>query len=423
MKSLGALLLLYRAKLAPMAAMLLLPWIWALPFVPWWVSAIALALVIPALFAILYFVMPAPAAPRRDNDSVEISNDEIARMRETSSGMNDLLIEWLNVSGKAQQRLIEVRSQLTEIITHTESSVIDISNNFRAITGKTRAQMEYAMNLLQSKQDEGGIERNAVGDAVAKWLSLPDYIRAYEDLLNSITERLMQYAAGTHEMVKEQGKVRENAIMVVDLLDEVRSMARQISMLALSTSVSPTGTVSHQQEFIEMADKIRDISDRANDLNHRIREHLDSIRDEMSSTHGAMNRMADEAREAAKQTKADVAQLTITMMMKTGEVGKTLENINSLSQEIQRDINQIIIALQFQDINQQKLERLKGPVLAEVTGALQAMTKETDMLSRKLNLQVGQGAAAKSQQSLAGAVGPAAALPPEKPGSDHVELF
>lgn len=387
MNPLLALLHVYRSKLVVIGLILLVPWAWAFAFVPWWVSLASLALVPPAVLFFVYFVLPAPQAPRRANDSEDISNEEIARMRETCTGMNELLAEWLRVSQKTQASLEELKRQLHEVITDTESSVIDISNSFRAVTGKTRSQMDYAMGLLQTRQDGGDAEFD--GDAVAKWLSLPDYIRAYEELLNSITERLMRFSSGSLEMVKQQGKVRESAIMVVDLLDEVRSMARQISMLALSSSVSAGGTLTHQKEFVEMADKIRDISDNANDLNRRIREYLDSIRDEMSATHGAMNKMADEAREAAKQAKADVAQLTVTMMMKTQEVAQTLERINALGQEIERDINNIIIAMQFQDINQQKLERLKGPVLNEVSGTIRTIVDETNVLSKKLNLQVG----------------------------------
>lgn len=386
MKPLLALLQVYRSKLVVIGLILLAPWAWMFAFVPWWVSLAGLALVLPAALAFIYFVLPAPQAPRRSSDGEDITNEEIARMRETCTGMNELLAEWLSVSHKTETSLEDLKRQLHEVITDTESSVIDISNSFRAITGKTRTQMDYAMGLLQTKQE--GEDADFDGDAVAKWLSLPDYIRAYEELLNSITERLMRFSAGSLDMVKQQGKVRESAVMVVDLLDEVRSMARQISMLALSSSVS-AGGISHQKEFVEMADKIRDISDNANDLNRRIREYLDSIRDEMSATHGAMNKMADEAREAAKQAKADVAQLTVTMMMKTQEVAQTLERINALGQEIEQDINNIIMAMQFQDINQQKLERLKGPVLNEVTGTIRTIADETSVLSKKLNLRVG----------------------------------
>jgi hypothetical protein len=55
-----------------------------------------------------------------------------------------------------------------------------------------------------------------------------------------------------------------------------------------------------------------------------------------------------------------------------------------LGNEIQGDLNNIIVALQFQDITQQKLQRLKPPMLTDLTASLRAIFDETRVLSGKL---------------------------------------
>src|SRR4051794_7564314 len=52
--------------------------------------------------------------------------------------------------------------------------------------------------------------------------------------------------------------------------------------------------------------------------------------------------------------------------------------------EIQKDINDIVVALQYQDITQQKLQQLKNPLLTDLMSSLRVIFDETRVLSNKL---------------------------------------
>jgi hypothetical protein len=73
------------------------------------------------------------------------------------------------------------------------------------------------------------------------------------------------------------------------------------------------------------------------------------------------------------------------MLAKNQQVVEILDRINKAGHEIQQDINQIIIAMQFQDIIQQKLERLKTPVFTQVLDALRSLSDETRFLHQRIN--------------------------------------
>jgi chemotaxis regulatin CheY-phosphate phosphatase CheZ len=72
------------------------------------------------------------------------------------------------------------------------------------------------------------------------------------------------------------------------------------------------------------------------------------------------------------------------MLYNSQEVAETLSQIGAIGGEIQKDINEIIVALQFQDITQQKLQRLKNPMLSDLLTSLRAIFDETRSLSVKL---------------------------------------
>ena len=72
------------------------------------------------------------------------------------------------------------------------------------------------------------------------------------------------------------------------------------------------------------------------------------------------------------------------MLFNGQEVAETLSQIGALGNEIQKDINDIVVALQFQDITQQKLQRLKNPLLTDLLASLRTLFDETRVLSNKL---------------------------------------
>jgi len=61
----------------------------------------------------------------------------------------------------------------------------------------------------------------------------------------------------------------------------------------------------------------------------------------------------------------------------------TVTRINELSVEIQKDINHIIVAMQFQDITRQKLERLHKPTLGAAADSLSLLSHETRALLQR----------------------------------------
>src|SRR5258706_10608622 len=72
------------------------------------------------------------------------------------------------------------------------------------------------------------------------------------------------------------------------------------------------------------------------------------------------------------------------MLCNGQEVAETLSRIGALGSEIQKDINDIVVALQYQDITQQKLQKLKNPLLTDLMASLRVIFDETRVLSMKL---------------------------------------
>lgn len=104
-------------------------------------------------------------------------------------------------------------------------------------------------------------------------------------------------------------------------------------------------------------------------------------------------RGASEAtKDAARRARREYAELASAMLKNNTEVADILARMSALSDEVRKDIYQIIVNLQFQDITHQKLQRVKTPLLDELSRGLRAVAEETHNLYCKLRRTlVGQG--------------------------------
>ena len=305
-----------RQQLTIYALVALLPWVWAVFFVPVWVSGVALLLTTAAIIVALSLTAGTiPELLEAEEPDVDAPVDKKA-IRRSSRPLRRLLSRWSGITHSTTTELGETQGALQEVIDESETAVLSISKSFRSITSRSTQQIEYAMGLLKTTRGPGDV---GSGDSTESEMSLPEYIRAYEVLLNLTIDRLSDFAKDCLSALQGAEQTDGKAIT----LGELREKLRQI---------------------------------------------------------------AEENQNDAEQSRADAINLSGGMVLKNQQVNDVLKHINTTAQEIRRDVNQLIVAMQFQDITQQKLERLRGPLLTEIIKSLGSISDETRVLSKQLKM-------------------------------------
>jgi len=252
----------------------------------------------------------------------------------------------------------------------TEVAVTDISASFRVIVSKANEQTEAATSLLKG---EGG----------TGILSLPEFIKAYDSQLVNVTSHMTRFSEAAEEIAALQKRVQEHAGVMEGTIDGLRNMASQIARIALDSSVKMTSGSLKSQDFVEMTDRIRAISSEAHELTRKTRSGLDAISDDVRQGNKRTSQVADAARRAVELAHAEIGTLNGATIEQTRQIEIALQHINALSVDIQKDINKIVVAMQFQDLTRQKLEQLHKPTLAASAEALSLLSHETRALLQR----------------------------------------
>jgi hypothetical protein len=345
------------------AACVLAPWIWGVWAMPPWVAAVSLVFSVLAVVLLVWLIRNQIDSLRAQ--SMAAQSLESARKEAVAKGegpLRDMLAQWLAAAQLADSGLQQAQAILAEVNEQSEVAGASIGKSFRQVMSKSTQQMDDALKLLKASSD---------GQGGSTWLSLPDFIAAYEKQLDTVTGRMMDFSKASEEMSQHQDIVREHSLAIDEMLDELRNMAARIRKLALDSTVAVNrDATADTRWFIEIADRIRETSTSAHDLTRRMRDGLEKIRVVMSNTYDELSKSSDNVRMAAVQAKVDVSQLNIATMEKAREVTQTLEKITSLGKEVQRDINQIVVAMQYQDINRQKIEQVRSPLLSTAAASI-----------------------------------------------------
>jgi methyl-accepting chemotaxis protein len=184
-------------------------------------------------------------------------------------------------------------------------------------------------------------------------------------------------------MAHHQKRVSEHAKVMEETIDGLRDMASQISRIALDSSVAMTSGTLNPRDFVEMTDRIRAISAQAHDLTRKTRQGLDAIGDEVRQGNKRTTQVAEAARRAVEVARQEITTLNGATIEQTKQIEITLKRINDLSVDIQKDIDHIIVAMQFQDITRQKLERVHKPALSAAADSLSLLSHETQALLQR----------------------------------------
>ena len=351
-------------------AAVLLPWVWGVWAMPAWVALVSLVFSAIAVVLIYWQIRSHSERLRKRETTTLAAEQRHAEGASQSSGaLRTLLGQWLGSSQAAIGNLQQARSMLDEVTGQSEAAAASIGRSFQVVMNKSGQQMDDALRLLKTNSDGAG---------GSTWLSLPDFIKAYEKQLDTVTGRMMDFSKASEEMARHQELVRDHSLAIDEMLDELRNMAARIRKLALDSTVAANRDASTDTRwFIEIADRIRETSTSAHELTRRMRDGLEKIREVMGKTYEELSTSGDNVRLAAVQAKVDVSQLNIATMEKAREVTATLEKITSLGTEVRQDINQIIVAMQYQDITQQKLEHIKSPLLASASASIAESAAKT----------------------------------------------
>ena len=269
----------------------------------------------------------------------------------------------LELSRTEQVRILEeivsllpdITTQLNNVTHQTERSAIEIGDKVRFIYDK--AQEHLAESNEISLQFKGGAQRADGGNT-----SLSEVIQTSLSLLREMIVMLDENSKLNSEYSVAIDTILVNTAEINKISDEIQYISDQTNLLALNAAIEAARAGEHGRGFSVVAEEVRKLSDRTSLASNNIIQIVGKVN---SSVRDMSRSLVENIRKTTdKKTHVDraVGDLMRTAEESTEVFTKLIANAVASSESVAKNIDQIILSLQFQDITKQQIDQALRPL-------------------------------------------------------------
>ncbi len=240
--------------------------------------------------------------------------------------------------------------QLQEVTRETESAAMDIGSRFMNIVERARSQ----------SSDASGAFVKLAGDGEGNSEAL---INLSKTSLLSVIESLRSSATVANQTLSDMETIIKATGSAKTMVDEIGYIAEQTNLLALNAAIEAARAGEHGRGFAIVADEVRKLSDRSNAAADEIRKIVTNIetdtRDIFTKTEKSVSETNNTSADAATVVDETLEKMDDTI----NGVKAQLDELTRESESLAKDISNIVVSMQFQDITRQRIEHVIEPLL------------------------------------------------------------
>jgi len=212
---------------------------------------------------------------------------------------------------------------------------------------------------------------------------------ANHDGLNGVLEGMRGAAREKEAMLSEVLALEKLTVPLRDMANEVARIAAQTNLLSLNASIEAARAGAAGRGFAVVAGEVRMLSQRSGDTGRQIGATVEAVNRMIAATLAVSHKYAEHDAEVAAHAEQTIHAVLERFRGNADSLSQSAELLRSESRQLQGDISDILVALQFQDRSSQILEQVSADIqrlaAALEQGAPQALEPESwlrDMQAR-----------------------------------------
>ena len=276
-----------------------------------------------------------------------------AQWETNAAGVRARINDWEQFADKMLPLFPVLVRQIGSVIADTESATMQLSERFQQIARK-------ATDLTK-----GSAEVPGRGSAADGGCSVQQILTEMDAMLTRFVKDVGNLVEMSSRAVRSVGEVDTLTKSVTAMLSDLEFMADQSSMLALNAAIEAAHAGDQGRGFAVVADEVGKLAKRSAGVSSSIRSLVTAIHTGMGHAQTTMTEIAGLSASYATTTcdvQSKVNDFTATLCRSNAALDAGVQASVGRSKDLAKDLSQVVMSLQFQDIVRQKLEHVAEPL-------------------------------------------------------------
>ena len=258
--------------------------------------------------------------------------------------------------GQSTLPLVQVlNAQMKSVIEQTEQAATDLGQRFGMIAARATQQANQSAHLF--------------GDGE---MSVDTVLKTADTMLEGFVGDVMKSSEMALQIATIMDEVERSTKAITGMISEIEFIADQTRLLALNAAIEAARAGEHGRGFAVVADEVAKLANRSGQAANSINSLVKNVEKNTALAMSTVESLASVDLSKTLGTKHRLDQMTRGLADRNNSLKDAVMTSKSHADELARDVGQIIMALQFQDITRQKLEHVIQP-LTEVRAVMDAL--------------------------------------------------
>ncbi|WP_303849472.1 methyl-accepting chemotaxis protein [Seleniivibrio woodruffii] len=241
-----------------------------------------------------------------------------------------------------------LKNQLLRANSDSESAHNDIAGKFNMIVSMAEEQSSSASKAIDSLTGTGSRDENFIDNSKA--------------ILSKVLSEISVIYRYIDETNKELAVVIEDIGNIRDTVENVEYIADQTNLLALNAAIEAARAGDAGRGFAVVADEVRKLAEKSNQFSLEIRNIIDEVSGKVGDIREKTVENVRNIKEIHDRSDSEITKTLKVLDQSMSNSSRIVEQLTYTSAELANEIGGMVVAMQYQDINRQRIEHVIEPL-------------------------------------------------------------